>query len=671
MTSAKYFFNWFREAGRGHLTAFLSWGFFCIYGMIKTAGLNFHLYTYTGIGSTELLYICAGLGAAIGLLEFFYLLQPKKLDFYYSLPVKKGFIFWSRYLHGLFHFLLPLSLVLSVLSIYQSSIDSEFSSYILSYTAKSIFVCLMTFLLFYHIAICSVILCGNIVAALLLSAGFLSYFQLLLDHVFLPLITHCFQTYYRSPLLESLLAHLVPSQLCRILCGTQLFDKQQILAYTPKADLVLGILVWNAVLFLIIAMGQKKRKTEMIGRIFTFVTAERIVQILLTFLGGLLCGTFLLDIMNLTPANFLLWGIVFLSSSVIACTLIHFLLEWLVQDAHRVLLRRKAQPLLTAMAVLATGFLFLACAPVYDTYFPQSLNVSALSLSVAGLHMDGETYSQVLYGDSYPTEQQLKQYCFTEDAKTLGMSWISSVIESNRQNSIDGQFLPKDSAYTTVTVCYHMDHGQKHYRVYPLSKEMFAAFASVYESDEYKKAAYPASSPTYLADTGKDLFTWSDGVSKLPLKLTSEDKQNLLSAYAADIQKLKMQSLTQTVPAGILSITSQQTGYVQELPIYPFFTQTCSLLADFGTDTDKTIADYPISSIEMYSSYTVPADSSGGTIHHFYETPEEIEKWKYSLVPETFDIQPLLTPLTQEGRVKIENTETTSYSEIKCRMKFN
>ena len=137
----------------------------------------------------------------------------------------------------------------------------------------------------------------------------------------------------------------------------------------------------------------------MIGRIFTFVTAERIVQILLTFLGGLLCGTFLLDIMNLTPANFLLWGIVFLSSSVIACTLIHFLLEWLVQDAHRVLLRRKAQPLLTAMAVLATGFLFLACAPVYDTYFPQSLNVSALSLSVAGLHMDGETYSQVLYGD--------------------------------------------------------------------------------------------------------------------------------------------------------------------------------------------------------------------------------------------------------------------------------
>ena len=71
----------------------------------------------------------------------------------------------------------------------------------------------------------------------------------------------------------------------------------------------------------------------------------------------------------------------------------------------------------------------------------------------------------------------------------------------------------------------------------------------------------------------------------------------------------------------------------------------------------------------MYSSYTVPADSSGGTIHHFYETPEEIEKWKYSLVPETFDIQPLLTPLTQEGRVKIENTETTSYNEIKCRIK--
>ncbi|WP_282924175.1 DUF6449 domain-containing protein [Mediterraneibacter massiliensis] len=669
MTSAKHFFNWFKEAGRGHLTTFLAWGAFCIYGMIKAAGLNFNVYTYTGIGSTELLYICAGLGAAIGFLEFFYLLQPKKLDFYYSLPVRKGYIFWSRYLHGLFHFLLPLSLVLSILSIYQSSMDSAFSFYILSYPAKSMFVCLMIFLLFYHIVICSVILCGNMVASLLLSVGFLSYFQLLLNYVFLPLITNCFQTYYRSPLLESLLAHLVPIQLCQILCGTQLFDKEQILSYTPKADIILGILVWNTVLFLIMTMGQKRRKPEMIGRIFTFGIAERIVQILLTFLGGLLCGAFLLDIMHLTPANFLLWGIVFFSSSIIACALIHFLLEWLVQESHRVLLRRKAQPFLTAFAVLITGFLFLAYAPVYDTYFPESQKVSALSISVAGLDMDGDTYSQILYGDSYPTEQQLKQYCFTEDAKALGMSWISSVIESNKQVSIDGQFLSKDSAYTTVTICYHMEHGQKYYRVYPLSKEMFAAFASVYEADEYKKAAYPASSPTYLADTGKDLFTWSDGVSKLPLKLSAEDKQNLLRAYAADIQQLKMQSLTQTVPAGILSITSQQTGYVQELPIYPFFTQTCSLLTDFGTDTDKTIADYPIASIEIHSSYAVPADSSGGTIHHFYETPEEIEKWKYSLVPETFDIQPLLTPLTQEGRVKIENTETTSYNEIKCRLK--
>ena len=124
MTSAKSFFNWIKEAERGHLTAFLSWSAFCIYCIIKITVLSVDTeYTFFGIGSTELLYICTGLGVALGFTEFFYLLQPKKLALYYSLPVTKTCIFWTRYLHGLFHFLLPLSLSMAVLSIYQSSVD--------------------------------------------------------------------------------------------------------------------------------------------------------------------------------------------------------------------------------------------------------------------------------------------------------------------------------------------------------------------------------------------------------------------------------------------------------------------------------------------------------------------------------------------------------------------
>ena len=83
MTSEKYFSKWVREAGRGHLTALLAWGSLLLYGIITAAQLRFKSdYFFFGMGSGELLWICAGLGAVISFLEFFYLLQPKKLDFY-------------------------------------------------------------------------------------------------------------------------------------------------------------------------------------------------------------------------------------------------------------------------------------------------------------------------------------------------------------------------------------------------------------------------------------------------------------------------------------------------------------------------------------------------------------------------------------------------------------
>ena len=109
MTSAKYYSRWLREAGRGHVTAGLTWGSFFVYAVITILELGADYENhFSGIGNSSLLYLCIGLGSAAAAWEYFYLLQPVKLDFYYSLPVKKSTIFWCRYLHGLFHFFLAL-----------------------------------------------------------------------------------------------------------------------------------------------------------------------------------------------------------------------------------------------------------------------------------------------------------------------------------------------------------------------------------------------------------------------------------------------------------------------------------------------------------------------------------------------------------------------------------
>ena len=73
MTSEKYFLKWVKEAGRGHVVAFLSWGVLAGYALMTMARLGLDTEScFFGIGSQELLWICAGLGAAISFLEYFY-----------------------------------------------------------------------------------------------------------------------------------------------------------------------------------------------------------------------------------------------------------------------------------------------------------------------------------------------------------------------------------------------------------------------------------------------------------------------------------------------------------------------------------------------------------------------------------------------------------------------
>lgn len=92
MTSGKSCIKWMKEAGRGHLVAVLCWGSYALLLSSILLRLQFDLLgTFFGMGrNTALFMLCVGLGISIGCLEFSYLLQARKQDFYFSLPVKKA-----------------------------------------------------------------------------------------------------------------------------------------------------------------------------------------------------------------------------------------------------------------------------------------------------------------------------------------------------------------------------------------------------------------------------------------------------------------------------------------------------------------------------------------------------------------------------------------------------
>ncbi len=661
MTSVKCFINWCREAGRGHLAAAFGWGTLVLYGILAVTRLSFDTEnTFFGIGGTalELRWICMGLGLLIAFLEFFYLFRQRQQDFYYSLPVSRSTVFWSRYVHGLFHVLAPIVLVMAVCGIYQTSIDPQFGMYAGSYTLKSILVYAATFMIFYHMGILSIVVCGNMISAAAVCAAGLLWFSILTGNICVTLSKIYFTTYYKNPLLERLYIILSPERLTAELTGMEVLEKPFVLGFTPELYSVTAAVVWIAVLFALSVSAQRMRKTESTGRAFTLIAAERTAQIAASFLAGLWMFSFLSDLLGRTAEGIMNLAVCS-AGGVLTAFVVHCLLEYAVKGEQIRILRRKWQLAVSAAAVLAAGLAFPAGASAYDAWIPEETD--SIGVSVDGIGMDYWDYRDAAEGgEAYITETQLDKYVLKGEGQNAALRWLHEIIRDSA--GTDGE------TYTRAKICYHMPDGSVRYRSYSLNKEQVEQFASVYETDEYRRIAYPA---VEFENVEEDRFTWEDGVTGTALQVTGEQKETLLDAYREDVSELKMEQIGRELPCGYVRIRSSENGSATDMYVYPFFQRTCARLEEYGADTEKTLADYEVDSIQMMENY--PASdtgslSSGGTYVSYYEKKDEVDALKQTLIPDGLDIQPLLYPLDHSSDIEasVFDEETSSVIHVSC-----
>lgn len=662
MTSEKYFLKWVKEAGRGHVVAFLSWGVLAGYALMTMARLGLDTEScFFGIGSQELLWICAGLGAAISFLEYFYLLQPKKLDFYHSLPVRKNTIFWGRYVHGLLHFIIPLVLVVTACGLFEANLDVDFLPYSSSYTGHGILAFTAVFLVFYHIGIFFLSICGNILPAILGYALCLGYGHILVENVFVTWAETNFHAYYKIPLLEKLDIVLSPLFLAGHLTGQNLFDKQEVLEYVPSALHVMAVAAWIFLPLLLFSMAREKRRTERVGRMFALPLAERVAMVLLSFLSGAWGGSLFVELSGLSKTCPVAGCVAGALVGAMLALAAHVLLEWCVGSGKKKLsariLRRKWQLALECAAAALTGMVFLAGASSFDSFVPEWDEVEEIGVSVAGLDMDYEGYMRALEkGEQYETKRQLDKYALTAEGKDAAFAWITSLVSENgmtKADSVEGA-----GGVSKVTVRYRMKNGSEFYRQYPIGEGDLQSFASVYDTDEYKDIAYLAGQIRRVSDAR---FQWSDGVTDTVLKLTDEEKDALLDAYGADVEDMGMENLRQHLPLGFVEVTSEAPYFSNRMVVYPFFTRTCGLLGEYGVETEKGLADYSVRAISVTD---VSEKGMARTNSKHYEEPDELEAWTREAVLKEFDLQPLLFPLDYSREMKIEVRDEATNSTV-------
>lgn len=658
MTSAKCFSRWIKEAGRGHMCAFVSWGLLMIYGVTMVTRLSFDTeFIYFGMGSTELAWICEGLGLFLSFFEFFYLLQQKKQDLYYSLPVSRAIIFWSRYVHGLVHFLLPLVIVMILCGIYEGTVDAGFLSVSVGYTGRSILAAAGVFLIFYHIGIVCLVICGTIVSALLSCGVILFLGDVFLQNVCDVAAENYFQTYYQIPLISRLMGIFAPMSLAGRLMGSGIYEKQEAFAYVPESVYIWAAAAWVLACLLVIYTSGRKRKTERTGKAYLSPAAERAAEIVISLLAGAWISVFLVDVTNLAQKSRPAAGVLAAAACASAALAVHCLMEWKFQGGAGKIFRRKKQLAGEIIAAVCAAAAFPIGAAPYDSYFPGEGELASVGISIDGLNMSYSMYQDVVAAeDSYKTDSQLKEYRLDGEGRTAAAAWLKSA-------AVNGSPAPKD-VYTHVTVCYYMKDGSERYRTYPLDRAGFESFSSVFETEEYKEIAFQAPE----ADkAGKARFSWNDGVKERAMKVTEDEKEALVQAYREDRTEMKMADLSGVLPVGILLVEAGEDGMVREMPVYPSFGRTCAFLEKYGIDTGWGIEDYQVLSVEMYEGYGTPPGTVGGVSWKYYDTPEEIAVWQPRLVPEVFDLQPLLCPLDySDVKAVVEDAETNSTIEIDC-----
>lgn len=658
MTSAKYFSRWFREAGRSHLAAVLSWGFLSLYMLMMLAEFSADTeYVFFGVGSMELCNLCAGLGLAFSVIEFFYLFQGRQQDFYYSLPVKKSTIFFSRYVHGVCRFFAPLLLTQMILGVYGAMNSQKFAPYAGGYLGRSIGASLLVFLIFYHTGMLAVAISGKIAAAVAAAVVFLFYFQAAVQNLFYGYVQEFYQHFYRISLLEEAKELLSPFGIAKGLMGTEVYDWQEVWEYVPEGKVIAAGVLWAGIFLGLAVLAHRSRKTEMTGRVFVCIPAERVLEAALSLFAGMGLGLLIMDGAQAKGHGVAAAVLAMGAGGIAGACGIHLLAECLVRMPGASLGRRKWQMCAAGICAFAVGCAFLGNQERFDGYVPEQGQVLEVAVSVGGIDMGQEQFIRGENGDDSVAEERLLRYSLAEDESIAeGMAWIQGAVsglEHGRQaDAGHGEVKEaKEDILTSATVCYHFKDGSRCYRRYPLNREALDSFSRVYETEEYKKRAYPLAE---VGDITKGQVTWSDGVTEKMLKMSESDKAAMLAAYKEDVAGIKMEMLGTAFPVGVMEIISEVDGIYLEAMIYPFFERTCKILEDAGADVGKSLVDYRITSVKVKTSSPAAKGYSGGVHMQFYDKENDIARWSGKLIPDSFAVQPVLRPADSSVRAEVQ-----------------
>lgn len=554
------------------------------------------------MSQNQILYFLTFIMAVIlAVLEFGYLFQRCKVDFYHSLPISRGMQFLCRFLMGFLLYAIPFLVLYGTTVLVGIAHGAMIIGYVKELAVMAV-IYLAFYWVFYSVSVIAVLLSGSYLSSMV-TILFLHFAGLCFCELFKECQVMFFRTYVDT---GKYLMYGGGSALG--ICMKVLESYNLIGYYDTFSLMVLGFLVVllpaaGILLFL-------TRPAEKTGCGLAYPVAGPVMRFLSVTGVGIMTGLFLRGISYSNSDFWLFCGII------AGCAIMHCVMQMVLQMNFRAFFQSRISMAVCMACAVIFMCIFRFDLTDYDGYIPDAQQLDSAGVTVSDLAYY-RSYTKEYTADEYTKLMNQDMvfstvYTTQEECSSLAQMNLKNVqpILSLAYTSIQDETW-KD--YGNVKVCYQLKNGRRIFRQYYVNlRDNLNEVSEIFAMDRYKETLYPI-----LTRGEENCTVWlNDSYSASKKKLTLEDSQyiTLLRTYKRELKDLSMETMQEEEPELLIEFTDSQDDCYNSYPIYPSFEHTLTLLTGYGY-TRSTGPDTVYKARIMYEpgSETGTSDNAEGT----------------------------------------------------------
>ncbi|MBR1701010.1 MAG: hypothetical protein IJ716_03555 [Lachnospiraceae bacterium] len=598
---------------------------------------------------TAVLMAGAVLVAFVG---FRHLFNRRMTDLYHSVPVTRDRQFLAQYLAGFLIWFVPfltgdlIVLIGGCIRCAGTPIPSIAGEYAV-FWLKTTFLCILGFLIVYHLALLAVMLSGNVfnaIANLLLSglfAGMVYFLRYLYGNRFLD----TFVEFPKEGVYGTLIGFtplLTPAAFCKFLSdGTWTTPDQRLLLLCSGA---LCLVNFALAMFL----HHKRRSEAAEGGM-----DSRLLRILFRFVISLLCGLVMALLFSHLVKNASSPQAPWIAFGGILGSVITFCAMNVVYHANfKALFAHKIQMLLSVVTVCCIALITRYDALGYDTYVPKESDITGISLVTYG--NIGLSYRLSFDADGNFTdmdrdvEEPLRTQTFSTDPALIHNILSTLAAAQTNDSSSAGNtsdphsFVQRGTLTLTVNVRVDTKHGS-YFRTYAgLGPAEMEALSPILHSETYRDTFYPANTGQF---PDPDQIALTDLQQKALVLTDKERIRELYQAYTEDFkeQYASWHPYYSRFFGYLYSVhfyyhRKQEPSFGIDLNMWDNFDRTTALLQEWYPEYIWRGKDLDISRLELYlllpegfplAEYLGLTQNANGNVQTAYELQDHADDHRY------------------------------------------